>query len=73
VRADYQQDPARPRLGDVYAAADLVCYPSRYEGFGNALLEAFFYRRPVLVNRYPVYVRDIAPAGVECIELNGGR
>jgi glycosyltransferase involved in cell wall biosynthesis len=63
VRADYQQDPARPRLADAYAAANLVCYPSRYEGFGNALLEAFFYRRPVLVNRYPVYVRDIAPPG----------
>jgi hypothetical protein len=45
----------------------------RYERFGNGLLEAFFYRRPMLVNRYPVYVRDIAPTGVEYIELDGGR
>ncbi len=60
-----------PRLADAYAAADLVCYPSLYEGFGNALLEAFFYRRPVLVNRYPVYRRDIAPTGVRCIEIDG--
>ena len=59
------------RLADAYAAADLVCYPSLYEGFGNALVEAFYFRRPVFVNRYPVYVRDIAPTGVDCIESDG--
>jgi len=60
-----------PELADAYAAADLVCFPSLYEGFGNALLEAFFYRRPVFVNRYSVYRRDIAPTGVRCIEIAG--
>jgi mannosylglucosylglycerate synthase len=48
----------RPR--DAYPHADLVTYPSLYEGFGNALLEAVAARRPVLVNRYPVYARDLA-------------
>jgi mannosylglucosylglycerate synthase len=71
VRTAYEQDPTRPLLADAYAAADLVCYPSRYEGFGNALLEALYHRRPLLVNRYPVYVRDIAPTGVECLEIDG--
>lgn len=59
------------RLADAYAAADLVCFPSLYEGFGNALLEACYFRKPVLVNRYPVYVRDIAPTGIDCIEIDG--
>ncbi len=58
-------------LADAYAAADLVCFPSLYEGFGNALLEAFFFQRPVFVNRYSVYARDIAPTGVECVEIDG--
>lgn len=59
------------RLADVYAAADLVCFPSTYEGFGNALLEACFFRKPVFVNRYPVYERDIATTGIDCIETDG--
>jgi glycosyltransferase involved in cell wall biosynthesis len=58
-------------LRDAYECADLVTYPSLYEGFGNALLEAVFYRRPLLVNRYPVYVSDIGPAGFDFIEIEG--
>jgi glycosyltransferase involved in cell wall biosynthesis len=58
-------------LADAYAAADVVCFPSWYEGYGNALVETFYYRRPVVVNRYSVYVRDIAPLGFDCVELDG--
>jgi len=65
--------PADPAggLADAYAAANLVTYPSRIEGFGNALLEAFYFKRPVLVNRYPVYEADIAPLGVAALEMSG--
>jgi mannosylglucosylglycerate synthase len=64
--------PGDLALADAYAAADLVCFPSRYEGFGNALIEALFHRRPVFVNHYSAYVSDIAPSGVRCIEVDGG-
>jgi glycosyltransferase involved in cell wall biosynthesis len=58
-------------LWDVYPHADFVTYPTLYEGFGNALLEAIYFRKPLLVNRYSVYVADIAPLGFEFVEVDG--
>ena len=58
-------------IWDAYPHADLITYPSVYEGFGNALLEAIYFRRLVVVNRYPVYNADIKPLGFEFIELDG--
>jgi glycosyltransferase involved in cell wall biosynthesis len=58
-------------LWDVYPHADLVTYPSLYEGFGNALLEAVYFKRLTAVNRYPVYNADIGPLGFEFVELDG--
>ncbi len=58
-------------LGEVYAAADLITYPSLYEGFGNALLEAFYFRKPVLVNRYAIFISDIEPKGFRVITMDG--
>lgn len=59
------------RLWDVYPHADLVTYPSLYEGFGNALLEAFYFSKPVVVNRYSVYVDDIEPHGFKVVTMDG--
>jgi glycosyltransferase involved in cell wall biosynthesis len=56
-------------LFDVYPHADLVTYPSLYEGFGNAFLEAIYFRKPVVVNSYAVYARDIAPLGFRTVEI----
>jgi mannosylglucosylglycerate synthase len=70
---DLDGKPVRPAhsLHDAYLAADLVTYPSLYEGFGNALLEALFYGVPLVVNRYPVYEADIRPLGLRLIEIDG--
>ena len=56
-------------LGDVYPQADLVTYPSSIEGFGNAFLEAVYYKRPLVVNNYSIYEADIKPKGFEVIEF----
>jgi glycosyltransferase involved in cell wall biosynthesis len=70
---DLEGKPVGPAhtLHDAYLAADLITYPSLYEGYGNALIEAIFYGKPVVVNRYSVYVADIAPLGLEFIEIDG--
>ena len=58
-------------LWDLYYHADFVTYPSVYEGFGNALLEAIYFRLPVLINRYSIFTRDIEPLGFKFITMDG--
>ena len=58
-------------LAELYDAADLVTYTSLIEGFGNAYLEAVYHRRPVFLNRYPVYDLDIRPLGFRNLEMDG--
>jgi len=58
-------------IGDVYQHADFVTYPSTYEGFGNAFLEAVYYRKPLLCNRYAIYRTDIEPCGFRAVLMEG--
>ncbi len=58
-------------IADAYSQADLVAYPSEYEGFGNAFLEAVYYKQPVLCNRYAIYRTDIEPCGFQPILFDG--
>ena len=51
----------------MYESADLVTYPSYYEGFGNAFLEAIYFRKPLVVNRYSIFIRDIEPKGFDVV------
>jgi glycosyltransferase involved in cell wall biosynthesis len=54
-------------LADAYHHADLVTYPSRVEGFGNAFLETIYYRRPLVMSRYEIFKTDIRPKGFRVI------
>jgi glycosyltransferase involved in cell wall biosynthesis len=58
-------------LGDAYQAADLVTYPSTVEGFGNAFLEAIYYKCPLVINTYEIFRTDIQPKGFEVIGFEG--
>lgn len=58
-------------LEDIYPHADLVTYPSTFEGFGNAFLEAVYFKKPIVVNKYSIYTYDIEPKGFLTIELDG--
>jgi hypothetical protein len=46
-------------------------HPPNFEGFGNAFLEAIYFRKPVVVNTYFIYTMDIKPKGFFVIEIDG--
>jgi len=58
-------------LHDIYPHADLVTFCSSFEGFGNALLEAIYFKKPIVVNKYSIYSIDIQPKGFSMIEIDG--
>ena len=58
-------------LEDIYPYADLVTYPSTFEGFGNAFLETLYFKKPIVVNTYSIYLKDIQPKGFAVIEIDG--
>ncbi len=57
-------------LWDIYPHAHFITYPSTYEGFGNALIETMYFRKPFIVNTYPMYLSDIKPTGIRAVEFN---
>jgi glycosyltransferase involved in cell wall biosynthesis len=48
---------------DAYAAADLIVFPSTWEGFGNPIIESIAHRRACAAYPYPV-LAEIRAAGV---------
>lgn len=57
-------------LLDLYQECDLVTYPSTIEGFGNAFLEALYYKCPVMVNNYSIFNFDIGPKGSKTVLMD---
>jgi glycosyltransferase involved in cell wall biosynthesis len=58
-------------LNDIYHHADFITYPSNIEGFGNAFMEAVYFKKPILVNLYSIYSYDIKPKGFMAVEIDG--
>jgi len=52
----------RPPTGKVYA---------RRRSSLSASLEAIYYRKPVIVDRYSIYIVDIEPKGFDVIAIEG--
>jgi glycosyltransferase involved in cell wall biosynthesis len=57
-------------LEDFYQEADLVTYPSTIEGFGNAFLEAIYYKKPVFMSGYEIFKTDIKPKGFKVVDFD---
>ncbi|MBK8034377.1 MAG: glycosyltransferase family 4 protein [Chloroflexi bacterium] len=57
-------------LWDIYPQAHIATYPSDYEGFGNAMLEMMYFRKPFIIHTYPVYVADIKSRGIKAVEYH---
>ena len=71
-KEDYQNNSEKKyTIGDIYQCADLICYPSGYEGFGNAFLETIYHKKPIVVNRYSIYIADIEPKSFDTITIEG--
>ncbi len=67
--ADHDTSPYP--LWEIYACSDFITYPSLCEGFGNAFLEAVYFKKPLLVNRYSSFIKDIEPLGFDLVTMDG--
>jgi glycosyltransferase involved in cell wall biosynthesis len=58
-----------PSAADAYAAADVIIFPSTWEGFGNPVIESIAHRRPIVVGSYPV-LDELRSFGVRLLSID---
>ncbi|MFH1063914.1 MAG: glycosyltransferase family 4 protein [Candidatus Woesearchaeota archaeon] len=56
-------------INDAYANADIILYPNTSDAFGNPLIEAFAYKKPVVVNSFP-NLADFEKKGFRFIRMD---
>ncbi|HII71296.1 TPA: glycosyltransferase family 4 protein [Candidatus Woesearchaeota archaeon] len=56
-------------IGDAYLHADFVLYPNDSDAFGNPVIEACAYRKPLIVNSYP-NLKEITDRGFRFIVMD---
>ena len=54
---------------DAYAAADLILFPSTWEGCGNPVIESIAHRRAIAVGNYPV-LDELRGFGVHLLSID---
>jgi glycosyltransferase involved in cell wall biosynthesis len=64
-----QGDTKHFSFWDPYVFADLVTFPSIWEGWGNQFIETIFAKKPIVVFEYPVFKKDIASEEYQVISL----
>ena len=69
ARRKFSQGIKTYSLWDAYAYADLITFPSLWEGWGNQFIEGVFARKPIVMYEYPVYKADIKKEGYNIIAL----
>jgi len=61
-------------ISDAYSCADACTYFSKYEGFGNAFIEAVLAKKPIFVNDYkPVFWQEIGKKGFRTVMLENDK
>jgi glycosyltransferase involved in cell wall biosynthesis len=76
-RVRFEGEVSDERLWELYAGCDVFCAPSLYESFGNVLIEAMMFGKPVVASRaggMPEVVEDgvngvlVEPGDVESLQ-----